>query len=571
MIDPAAPRQRLNAPRAAALSSRAELYELEGRTLLAATPWGWAPKMIGLDQAVAKYPALTGAGYAVAVIDSGVDYKHPVLGGAFGGNNKVEAGWDFQDNDADPFSTTVAHGTATAGIIAGNAFDYKGYHYQGVAPGAKIIALRASTPEQTQAALDWVAANRTKYNIAAVELLHLSGQTSTSYKTTMDALAAQGVFIAHPSGNGGSATPAKNSASSLDFSVGSVNSAGQVSSFTQRGANLDLLAPGEKVTVPYYDPATGQHIYTDAADGTSWAAPAATATAVLIKQISAKFTPAQIMQIMQDSGTATADPVSGLTYKRLNVAGALTLAYQRAGIVAATPTPPPVTATPAKPTTPVAPKPPVVVAPKPPAQTSFTGTAIKVAGSAVIQAEAFDKGGEGIAYHDAEAKNLGNSTTRVDGVDVRSTGSLKAVTSTKAGEWFEFTINVTKAGTYTIGSRVASARLGGKFHIEIDGKNVTGTLAVPSTRAVSSFTTVTSKELTLSAGQHVMRVAMNSVGASGQVADFDAFIIAAVSAATPPLPGGNSGAMGGSLGAQAVLGSSSGSVLGGFRSSMTMG
>lgn len=563
MIDPAAHRQRSASFHSASLCSRAEIQGLEGRTLLAATPWGWAPVMIGLDQAVAKYPTLTGAGYAVAVIDSGVDYKHPVLGGAFGGTNKVAGGWDFQDNDADPFSTTVAHGTATAGVIAGNAFDYKGFHYQGVAPGAKIIALRASTPAQTQAALDWVAANRTKYNIAAVELLHLGGETATSYKTTMDALAAQGVFIAHPSGNAGSATPAKNGASSLDFAVGSVNSAGQVSSFTQRGANLDLLAPGEKVTVPYYDPATGLHIYTDGADGTSWAAPAVTATAVLIKQISAKFTPAQIMQIMKDSGTATADPISGLTYKRLNVAAALALAYQRAGVTPpSTPTIPTTPATPAKPTTPATPKPPVVVAPKPPVQTPYTGTAIKVAGSVVIQAEEFDKGGEGIAYHDAEAKNLGYSTMRADGVDVRTTGALKAVTSTKAGEWFEFTINVTKAGAYTIGSRVASAGLGGKFHIEIDGKNVTGTLAVPNTRGTSSFTTITSNEVTLTAGQHVMRVAMNSVGAGGQVADFDAFILATAGTTTPPLlPGSGKGLTGTSGGTPRVIGGGSTPVL----------
>src|SRR3989442_7906866 len=69
------------------------LEGLEGRQLLAAaaaTPWGPAAKLIGQDLAVANYPQLTGAGEAVAIIDSGVDYKHTVLGGGICPAYKVE-------------------------------------------------------------------------------------------------------------------------------------------------------------------------------------------------------------------------------------------------------------------------------------------------------------------------------------------------------------------------------------------------------------------------------------------------------------------------------------------------
>ncbi len=497
--------------------------------MMAAAPWGWAPTMIGLDKAVAKYPSLTGAGYAVAVIDSGVDYKHPTLGGAFGAGNKVEAGWDFVDNDADPFTTTNAHGTATAGVIAANAYDYAGYHFQGVAPDVKIIALRASTPAQTQAALDWVAKYRTVYNIAAVELLHLAGETATSYKTTMDQLGAAGVFITHPSGNGGASVGAKNGASSYDFSVGSVNSAGAVSSFTQRGANLDLLAPGEKVTVPYYDVTTGQNIYTNAADGTSWASPNVAATAVLIKQVDSKFTPQQIMQIMKDSGVNTFDATSNLTYKRLDVAAAIALAYQRKSGTTTSPIP-----TPAPPPTPTpAPVPTPIPTPTPtpipvPVQTPYGGSAVKalLTGPTTIQAENFDNGGEGISYHDLDAANLGNNAYRPGtGVDIYLAGSVREVIGTKAGEWMEYTVSMASAGTYTLGARVASLGGGGKFHIEVDGSNKTGTLTVADTKSWTTFANVAGKGVSLAAGNHVIRVVMETAGAGSEVANFDSIIV----------------------------------------------
>ena len=45
---------------------------------------------------------------AVAVIDTGVDYNNPALGGGFGPGNKVIAGFDFADNTADPMATVIA-------------------------------------------------------------------------------------------------------------------------------------------------------------------------------------------------------------------------------------------------------------------------------------------------------------------------------------------------------------------------------------------------------------------------------------------------------------------------------
>ena len=85
-------------------------------------------------------PANAGNGVRVAVLDSGVDYRHPALGGCLGSNCKVSNGYDFVDNDADPMDiadNNYAHGTAVAGIIAAKSAGFNGY-----APEATLLAYR---------------------------------------------------------------------------------------------------------------------------------------------------------------------------------------------------------------------------------------------------------------------------------------------------------------------------------------------------------------------------------------------------------------------------------------------
>lgn len=77
----------------------------------------------------------TGVGVLVAVIDTGVDYTHPDIGGGLGPEYKVVGGHDYVDNDNDPIDND-GHGTRVAGIIAANG------KFKGVAPDAKILAYR---------------------------------------------------------------------------------------------------------------------------------------------------------------------------------------------------------------------------------------------------------------------------------------------------------------------------------------------------------------------------------------------------------------------------------------------
>ncbi|MFD4691257.1 S8 family serine peptidase [Streptomyces sp. NPDC058463] len=80
-----------------------------------------------------------GSGVTVAVLDSGVDYSHPDLGGGFGEGHKVVAGHDFVNGDDDPMDDN-GHGTHVAGIIAGKAAARGGV--TGVAPGAALTAYK---------------------------------------------------------------------------------------------------------------------------------------------------------------------------------------------------------------------------------------------------------------------------------------------------------------------------------------------------------------------------------------------------------------------------------------------
>jgi hypothetical protein len=150
--------------------------------------------------------------------------------------------------------------------------------------------------------------------------------------------------------------------------------------------------------------------------------------------------------------------------------------------------------------------------PPPSGQQPYGGTPWAIPGT--IQAENYDTGGEGVAYHDTETANQGGAY-RTDGVDIQATtdtGGGNNVGWTAAGEWLEYTVNVTSSGTYSLSARAASAAGGGSMHVDRDGANVTGTMAIPSTGAWQTWTTVTSGGFSLSAGQHVLRVAVDSAG-----------------------------------------------------------
>ncbi len=82
----------------------------------------------------------TGKGVKIAIIDSGINYNHPDLGGGFGPGKKVVDGYDFVNSDADPMDDQ-GHGTHVAGIAAANGSIIIAGIDWSIARGADIISM----------------------------------------------------------------------------------------------------------------------------------------------------------------------------------------------------------------------------------------------------------------------------------------------------------------------------------------------------------------------------------------------------------------------------------------------
>src|SRR5206468_1638017 len=101
-------------------------------------------------------------------------------------------------------------------------------------------------------------------------------------------------------------------------------------------------------------------------------------------------------------------------------------------------------------------------------QKPYKGLPLVIPGS--IQAEDFDLGGEGIAYHDNSAGNSGGQYRITEDVDMVARASGDVVNGFETGEWLEYTVSVAQSTTYRIDLVVAStAPYAGttKFHLEI--------------------------------------------------------------------------------------------------------
>lgn len=161
--------------------------------------------------------------------------------------------------------------------------------------------------------------------------------------------------------------------------------------------------------------------------------------------------------------------------------------------------------------------------------TPFGGAAVALPGT--LEAENFDDGGEGVAYHDLDAGNAGNDHSRATDVDIEFTddpvngdspfASHSSLGWVFAGEWLNYTVNVQTSGPYNLYVRVASNGNGGTFHIEVDGVDKTGSLTVPDTGGWSSWLSIYVPNVSLNAGMQVWRLVMDTNGASTAVGNFN--------------------------------------------------
>lgn len=145
-------------------------------------------------------------------------------------------------------------------------------------------------------------------------------------------------------------------------------------------------------------------------------------------------------------------------------------------------------------------------------QSPFDGVPHTIPGR--IEIEEYDLGGEGLAYHEADANgNQGGASLRNDEVDIEETGDLDGdynVGYILQGEWLEYTVEVMADGLYDLHFRVAADGDNKTFHVEIDGSDVSGAVNVPNTGGWQSWQTITITDLNLSSGEHIIRLVFDA-------------------------------------------------------------
>ena len=163
----------------------------------------------------------------------------------------------------------------------------------------------------------------------------------------------------------------------------------------------------------------------------------------------------------------------------------------------------------------------------------YGGTAAAVPGT--MFAENYDTGGQGVAYNVTSVNGTANGY-RSDGVDLEATtdtgGPANDLGWTAAGQWFKYTVNVTTAGTYTVGLRLAAptAVTDGLHIANSAGTNLSGNVNVPATGGWQTWVTVIAT-VTLPAGTQTLTVDQDN---GGWNINFLAFGLNAAAGTPPP-------------------------------------
>jgi Carbohydrate binding module (family 6) len=155
--------------------------------------------------------------------------------------------------------------------------------------------------------------------------------------------------------------------------------------------------------------------------------------------------------------------------------------------------------------------------------TPYSGTPIAI--PSTVQFENYDAGGANVAYFDTGSGNTGGAY-RSNNVDIKAasdSGGGYLVGWTKAEEWLKYTVAVAQSRSYTLTVRLVSDGVGGTFHIEVSGVNVTGSIQVPDTGGWQTWKTVTKTGVTLPAGTQVLKVVLDANGPGGSVGNFNWF------------------------------------------------
>ncbi len=128
-----------------------------------------------------------------------------------------------------------------------------------------------------------------------------------------------------------------------------------------------------------------------------------------------------------------------------------------------------------------------------------------------VEIEDYNLGGEGVGYHDDNQRQGNYNNGRGETVDLEraSDGGTNDVNVgyVRSGEWLAYDIDIPVAGTYQLDMRTARNTPGnGGFHLEIDGNDITDTLATPHTGGWQTYQTTSYSNIAFEAGLQTVRM-----------------------------------------------------------------
>jgi len=180
-----------------------------------------------------------GANVTIAVIDSGIDVKHPELANAIADN------FDALGSKEGPH----VHGTGIAGAIVSHA------RLMGSAPEARILAIRAfgaapngaeSTSFVILKGLDYAAAHG-----AQVVNMSFAGPKDALIERGIAATAAKGILMVAAAGNAGPKSPPLYPAANTNvIAVTATDAQDRLFAASNRGSHIAISAPGVDIFLP---------------------------------------------------------------------------------------------------------------------------------------------------------------------------------------------------------------------------------------------------------------------------------------------------------------------------------
>jgi subtilisin family serine protease len=178
----------------------------------------------------------------VAVIDSGIDVRHPELA------NSILASFDALGSKEGPHF----HGTAIAGAIVAHK------RLMGAAPAAHILAIRAfgaigngeqSTSFVVLKGLDYAAAHG-----AQIVNMSFAGPKDALIERGIAALAAKGIVMVAAAGNAGAKSPPLYPAADANvIAVSATDAEDKLFAASNRGGHIAVAAPGAEIFLPVPD------------------------------------------------------------------------------------------------------------------------------------------------------------------------------------------------------------------------------------------------------------------------------------------------------------------------------